>query len=123
MSQLEMQADLMDGVIKKKGNLSYMPMGEVCNFIGGSQPPKEEFVYEPLPGYIRLIQIQDYKSDKKKTFIPKSKARRFCTKEDVMIGRYGPPIFQILRGLEGAYNVALMKAAPKDEKVLDREYL
>ena len=30
-----------------------------------------------------------------------------------MIGRYGPPIFQILRGLEGAYNVALMKAIPK----------
>ena len=29
-----------------------------------------------------------------------------------MIGRYGPPVFQILRGLEGAYNVALMKAVP-----------
>lgn len=31
-----------------------------------------------------------------------------------MIGRYGPPIFQILRGLEGAYNVALIKTIPKD---------
>ena len=30
-----------------------------------------------------------------------------------MIGRYGPPIFQILKGLEGAYNVALIKAIPK----------
>jgi len=30
-----------------------------------------------------------------------------------MIGRYGPPVFQILRGLEGAYNVALIKAKPK----------
>jgi len=29
-----------------------------------------------------------------------------------MIGRYGPPIFQILRGLSGAYNVALIKARP-----------
>jgi type I restriction enzyme S subunit len=28
--------------------------------------------------------------------------------------RYGPPIFQILRGIEGAYNVALMKAIPKE---------
>jgi len=39
-----------------------------------------------------------------------------------MIGRYGPPIFQILRGLEGAYNVALMKAEPNAE-ILDKEYL
>ncbi|SNS04476.1 type I restriction enzyme, S subunit [Belliella buryatensis] len=29
-----------------------------------------------------------------------------------MIGRYGPPIFQILNGLAGAYNVALIKAIP-----------
>jgi type I restriction enzyme, S subunit len=39
-----------------------------------------------------------------------------------MIGRYGPPLFQILRGLEGAYNVALMKAVP-DEAVLSKSYL
>ncbi len=32
-----------------------------------------------------------------------------------MIARYGPPVFQILRGLSGSYNVALMKAAPKAE--------
>ena len=30
-----------------------------------------------------------------------------------MIGRYGPPIFQILQGIEGSFNVALMKATPK----------
>jgi type I restriction enzyme, S subunit len=31
-----------------------------------------------------------------------------------MIGRYGPPVFQILRGLAGSYNVALMKAVPRE---------
>ena len=36
-----------------------------------------------------------------------------------MIGRYGPPIFQILRGIDGAYNVALMKAVPKKERKND----
>ena len=46
------------------------------------------------------------------TFIPKSQAKRFCSADDIMIGRYGPPIFQILKGLDGAYNVALMKAVP-----------
>ena len=39
-----------------------------------------------------------------------------------MIGRYGPPLFQILRGLDGAYNVALMKAVPDDAKLM-RDYL
>ena len=38
-----------------------------------------------------------------------------------MIGRYGPPIFQILRGIEGSYNVALMKAVPN--KNLNNDYL
>lgn len=40
-------------------------------------------------------------------------AKRFCTADDIMIGRYGPPIFQILKGIEGSFNVALMKATPK----------
>ena len=31
-----------------------------------------------------------------------------------MIGRYGPPVFQIFRGLSGSYNVALIKALPKE---------
>ncbi len=97
-------------------------LGEVCEFVGGSQPPKSAFVDKNGPDVIRLIQIRDYKSDKHITFIPKKLARRFCSKTDVMIGRYGPPLFQILRGLEGAYNVALMKAQPKTE-ALDLEYL
>lgn len=91
-------------------------------FIGGSQPAKEEFSYEEKEGYIRLIQIRDYKSDNHKVFIKKESAKRFCNEDDIMIGRYGPPVFQILRGLKGAYNVALMKAVP-DEKYLTKDYL
>jgi type I restriction enzyme S subunit len=97
-------------------------LGEVCEFIGGSQPPKAVFVKTKSADNIRLIQIRDYKSDKHLVYIPLSKARRFCKPNDVMIGRYGPPIFQILRGLEGAYNVALMKAVP-NESMLSRDYL
>ncbi|WP_265339883.1 restriction endonuclease subunit S [Aeromonas salmonicida] len=95
---------------------------DVIKIFGGSQPPKSEFSNEKLDGYIRLIKIRDYKSDAHKVYIPLEKAKRFASKEDVMIGRYGPPIFQILRGLEGAYNVALMKAVPNAE-ILDREFL
>lgn len=83
---------------------------EVCEIVGGSQPSKDNFIYEPKEGYIRLVQVRDYRTDKFITYIPKEKARKFCSKDDIMIGRYGPPIFGIFKGIEGAYNVALMKA-------------
>ncbi|MCM2275258.1 MAG: restriction endonuclease subunit S [Candidatus Didemnitutus sp.] len=97
-------------------------LGDVCEFVGGSQPPKAVFSKTKTPDSIRLIQIRDYKSDNHVVYIPKAQARRFCTADDIMIGRYGPPIFQILRGLDGAYNVALMKAVP-DETQINREFL
>lgn len=102
-------------------NFERLKIKDVCDFVGGSQPPKKVFVSDPMDGYIRLIQTRDYKTDNYKTYIPKEQARRFCSKTDIMIGRYGPPIFQILRGLEGAYNVALMKAVPKDK--IHNDYL
>ena len=94
---------------------------DVCDFIGGSQPPKNTFSNVAIPGYIRLIQIRDYKTDNFKTFIPESSTTKFCDEKDIMIGRYGPPIFQICRGLNGAYNVALLKAKPK--LLIDIDYL
>lgn len=97
-------------------------LGQVIEIVGGSQPPKSVFSKTKKVDNIRLIQIRDYKSDKYVVFIPRNQARRFCNADDVMIGRYGPPLFQILRGIEGAYNVALMKAVP-DEAKLSRDFL
>ncbi len=97
-------------------------LGQVCKFVGGSQPPKSVFSKSMKSDNIRLIQIRDYKSDNHVVYIPRAQARRFCNADDVMIGRYGPPLFQILRGLEGAYNVALMKAVP-DESRFSRDFL
>ena len=101
-----------DPMTNPKGFPCYT-VGEVIDFQGGSQPDKKYFEYEPTPDNIRLIQIRDYKSDKYITYIPRAMAKRFCTADDIMIGRYGPPIFQILKGIEGSFNVALMKATPK----------
>lgn len=98
------------------GNEKGFPMltvDDVIEFTGGAQPDKKYFEYEPTEDNIRLIQIRDYKTDNYVTYIPKSMAKRFCDADDIMIGRYGPPIFQILKGIEGSYNVALMKATPK----------
>lgn len=94
---------------------------DAVNIVGGSQPPKKTFKSESLEGYVRLVQIRDYKSDRFLTYVPINSTKKFCSKDDIMIGRYGPPVFQILRGIDGAYNVALMKAVPK--KNMDPEYL
>ena len=101
---------------------AFTPINNAMDIVGGNQPPKSEFSNLSGEGLIRLIQIRDYKSDANKTYIPIEKAKRFVSKGDVMIGRYGPPIFQILRGLEGAYNVALMKAVPV-AGAIDNEFL
>lgn len=94
---------------------------DVVSFSGGSQPEKKFFLKESKEDYIRLIQIRDFKSDEYLTYIPEKMARKTCKKDDVMIGRYGPPVFQILRGLEGAYNVALIKCIP--EKNYSKDYI
>ena len=107
-----------DPVLNPKG-WEISTIGESITFHGGSQPPKDTFVYKPQEGYVRMIQVRDYKSDRFLTYIPIDKARKFCVADDIMIGRYGPPLFQVLKGLEGAYNVALMKAVPNNA---DKEY-
>lgn len=113
----------LNQVFTKRGEgFEETTLGKVCEFVGGSQPPKAVFEKEQTPDNIRLIQIRDYKSDKHIVFIPRNMAKRFCEAKDVMIGRYGPPLFQILRGIDGAYNVALMKAVP-DTSRLSRDYL
>lgn len=108
-----------DPILNPKGFPVYK-MNDVVEFQGGSQPDKKYFEYEPTEDNIRLIQIRDYKTDKYITYIPKSMAKRFCTVDDIMIGRYGPPIFQILQGIEGSFNVALMKVTPK---IGNREFI
>ena len=105
-----------------KGSWKWYRMDEVVAFQGGSQPPKNTFIYEPRDGYTRLVQIRDFKSDAHLTYIPNERANRLFGKDDVMIGRYGPPVFQILRGLSGTYNVALMKANPINSE-LSKDFL
>lgn len=94
---------------------------DICNFVGGSQPPKSEFIHSPKEGYVRLIQIRDRLNDKFITYIPENSTTKFCDYDDILIGRYGPPIFQVFRGFKGAYNVAIMKAEPLNN--VDKDYL
>jgi type I restriction enzyme, S subunit len=101
---------------------AHSTIGDHVRFEGGTQPPRSTFVFEEREGYIRLVQTRDFKTDKYKTFIPATANHKTFTETDIMIGRYGPPVFQIYRGLKGAYNVALIKASPKTEAI-DSDYL
>ncbi len=97
-------------------------LGDVCDFQGGSQPPKSNFIFEPRKGYVRFLQIRDFGSDKNITYIPEAKKNRHCNVDDILLGRYGASVGKILVNKEGAYNVAIMKAIP-NEKILYKQYL
>jgi len=103
------------------GDWIHKSLGEITGFQGGNQPPKSQFINEPKTGYIRLLQIRDFKSDNKAVYIPNSDKNKVCKANDIMIARYGASVGQIHRGKSGAYNVALIKTIPNDQ-LIDRDY-
>lgn len=112
---------LTTSLVDEAGRYPTIPLGRVCEFQGGAQPPKSTFADKPQPGYVRLLQIRDFGSDEKAVYIPERLAKRRCEATDVMIGRYGASVGQIHRGKAGAYNVALIKTIP-DVGLIDPEY-
>ena len=111
---------VVDDQIERSGG-QLRAITDVCQFEGGSQPPKSTFVDSPTNGYVRLLQIRDFSSDTKAVYIPEDSHKKRCSKEDVMIGRYGASVGQIHRGKSGAYNVALIKTIP-DPELIDNEF-
>jgi len=82
---------------------------DVLDFSGGSQPPKSTFSDSPLDDYVQLIQIRDLGPSPQPVFVPKDLVSKFCTPNDVMVGRYGASVGKVFWGKDGAYNVALIK--------------
>ena len=97
---------------------------DICDFQGGTQPPKDEWIDQPAQGYVRMLQISDFtQSDKNYIEYVKDTGKlKTCIEDDILIGRYGASIGKILTGLAGAYNVAIVKTIP-DEKVVSKKYL
>ena len=93
-----------------------MKLTDVCDFQGGSQPPKDEWSFEKQDGYIRMLQIRDFTQSEK--VIPEY--IKICEEDDILIARYGASLGKILTGLAGAYNVAIMRTIPDASKVKKR---
>jgi type I restriction enzyme S subunit len=83
--------------------------GDVLDFSGGGQPPKNKFSDTQLSGYVQLIQIRDLGEKPQPVYIKKELASKFCTEKDIMVGRYGASVGKVFWGKDGAYNVALVK--------------
>lgn len=96
-----------------------MKLLEVCEFQGGSQPPKSEWSNEKKDGFIRMLQIRDFTQESRAIpeFVKKTNKLKYCKEDDILIGRYGASIGKILTGKSGAYNVAIMKSIPDTTKV------
>jgi type I restriction enzyme, S subunit len=99
-----------------------VPLGNFCDFSGGTQPPKSAFKSTPTDGYVRLLQIRDFENDKHAVYVPANKRLRLIKAEDVSIARYGASIGRILTGKSGAINVAIMTTLP-DVKQVSKSFL
>ena len=97
---------------------------DICDFQGGSQPPKDEWSFEQKDGYIRMLQIRDFTQTRnvEKEYIKLTSSTKTCEVDDILIARYGASVGKILTGLSGAYNVAIMKTIP-NKRLLNKSYL
>jgi len=102
--------------------MKYIPLVQVCDFQGGSQPPKDQWIDHEKEGYIRMLQIRDFTQPDKDNveFVRISKTIKTCNEDDILIGRYGASVGKILTGLAGAYNVAIIKTIPDASKLSKR---
>jgi type I restriction enzyme M protein len=121
-SDMGLSYDRYTTKIESNTDYELVSLGDVCDFEGGSQPPKDNFIYEPNENYVRFIQIRDFGERGKETYIPISKRNKLCIETDILIGRYGASVGKICKGLNGAYNVALIKCINNKEKLLN-DYL
>ncbi len=101
----------------------YKKLEEVCDFQGGSQPPKMEWSKEPQTGYVRMLQIRDFTQNATDyiEYVKESKSLKYCKEDDILIGRYGASVGKILTGLSGAYNVAIIKTIPIE--IVNKNYI
>ena len=102
--------------------MKYVSLTQVCDFQGGSQPPKDQWIDHKEDGYIRMLQIRDFTQPDKDNieFVRINKTIKTCKEDDILIGRYGASVGKILTGLAGAYNVAIIKTIPDTSKLSKR---
>lgn len=106
-----------------KVSSAIVPLVSICDFQGGTQPPKSQWITENKDGYIRMLQIRDFTQERtEKEYVPLKTNLKTCEEKDILIARYGASIGKILTGQSGAYNVAIIKTIPDERRIL-KKYL
>ena len=84
--------------------MNYYKLCDICDFQGGSQPPKEEWSLDLKDGYIRMLQIRDFTQSERivPEYIKITNSTKTCDEDDILIARYGASLGKILTGLAGA---------------------
>jgi type I restriction enzyme, S subunit len=95
---------------------------DLFDFKGGNQPPKSDFIDSPQTGYVRLLQIRDFESDRYPVYIKDNSRLPKCESDDLLIARYGASLGRVCSGKDGSYNVALVKIL-FDKDRLDRNWV
>ena len=103
-------------------NWCYFYFTSLIDIEGGTQPPKSQFVDTYKDGYIRLVQIRDFSTDKYTVYVPDTPKMRHFDENDIMIARYGASLGRICIGQKGVYNVALAKTIFSND-ILYRRYV
>lgn len=99
-----------------------MKHNDVISIVGGSQPPKSNFVSEPRDGYVRLYQIRDYGTSPIPVYIPKELASKYTNKGDILLARYGGSLGKVFIAEDGAYNVAMAKIVFTYNELISKEF-
>jgi type I restriction-modification system DNA methylase subunit len=132
VSNIEKQNSIVEGAFKILKNWSIagidfdsyerVDLDKVIKTTRGHNPPKSDFVYEPIEGYTRFIQIRDFESEANATYVPNSKNLKLIKKGDIVMAAYRH-IGKISREMEGAINVALIKFETRNENILRNNFI
>lgn len=132
VAQIEKQKAIIEGADKILKNWSIsgidfdsferVDLDKVIKTTRGHNPPKSDFVYEPIEGYTRFIQIRDFESNENATYVPNSKNLKLVKKGDIVMAAYRH-IGKISREMDGAINVALIKFETRNEDVLRNDFI
>jgi type I restriction enzyme S subunit len=86
----------------------------------GHNPPKSEFLYQPKEGYVRFIQITDFKTNDSAVYVPISPKNKMVYRGEIIMAAYRH-IGKLSRHMEGAFNVALCKIL--EYQPMNRDYI
>ena len=101
-------------------NWQWVRFSDIAWCFRGHNPAKIHFKNEPENGYVRFIQITDFKTDNQAVYVPISKQLKLVAKGEIVMAAYRH-IGKFSREMEGAFNVALCKI--NNIEPFNRDYL